>query len=86
MTTIETTERRLHIAGEWVEATGGGSFENRDPYTGEVVANVPSGGREDARRAIEAAAEAFPAWSQTPPGARQGLFLRAADILESRRD
>jgi acyl-CoA reductase-like NAD-dependent aldehyde dehydrogenase len=86
MTTMETTERRLHIGGDWVDAAGGGSFENRDPYTGDVVATVASAGRADARRAIEAAAEAFPAWSQTPPGARQGLFLRAADILESRRD
>ena len=86
MTTIEATERRLHIGGEWVDATGAGSFENRDPYSGEVVATVARGGREDARRAIEAAAEAFPAWSQTGPGARQALFLRAADILESRRD
>ena len=83
---LETTERRLHIGGEWVDAADGGSYEDRDPYTGEVVANVPAGGREDAKRAIEAAAEAFPAWSQTPPAARQGLFLRAADILESRRD
>jgi acyl-CoA reductase-like NAD-dependent aldehyde dehydrogenase len=86
MTTIETTDRRLHIGGDWVDATGGESFENRDPYTGDVVALVASGGREDARRAIEAAAEAFPAWSQTPPGARQAMFLKAADILESRRD
>ena len=86
MTTIETTERRLHIGGDWLDATGGGSFEDRDPYTGEVVATVASAEREDARRAIEAAAEAFPAWSQTPPAARQALFLRAADILESRGD
>jgi acyl-CoA reductase-like NAD-dependent aldehyde dehydrogenase len=86
VTTIETTERRLHIGGDWLDATGGGSFEDRDPYTGEVVATVASAERADARRAIEAAAEAFPAWSQTPPAARQALFLRAADILESRRD
>jgi acyl-CoA reductase-like NAD-dependent aldehyde dehydrogenase len=86
VTTIEAAERRLHIGGEWVDASGAGSFENRDPYTGEVVAHVASAGREDARRAIEAAAEAFPAWSQTGPGARQALFLRAADVLESRRD
>jgi acyl-CoA reductase-like NAD-dependent aldehyde dehydrogenase len=70
MTTIETTERRLHIGGDWVDAAGGGSFDDRDPYTGDVVAVVASAGREDARRAIEAAAEAFPAWSQTPPGER----------------
>jgi len=83
---LETKERRLHIGGEWVDAADGGSYEDRDPYTGEVVANVPAGGRDDAKRAIEAAAAAFPDWSQTPPAVRQGLFLRAADILESRRD
>jgi acyl-CoA reductase-like NAD-dependent aldehyde dehydrogenase len=86
VTTIETTERRLNIGGEWVDAAGGGSFEDRDPFTGEVVATVPSAGREDARRAVEAAAAAFPAWSQTPPAARQALFLKAADVLESRSD
>ena len=86
MTTIEATERRLHIDGEWVFAAGGSSFVDRDPFTGEAVASVPAAGREDARRAIDAAAEAFPAWSQTGPGARQALFLRAADVLESRRD
>jgi acyl-CoA reductase-like NAD-dependent aldehyde dehydrogenase len=84
VTTIETTERRLHIGGEWVDAAGSGTFEDRDPFTGEVVATVPSAGREDARRAVEAAAAAFPDWSQTPPAARQALFLKAADILESR--
>src|ERR671936_65841 len=61
-------------------------FEDRDPSTGEVVATVAAGGREDARRAIEAAAAAFPAWAATPPAERQRLFLRAADVLEGRRD
>jgi acyl-CoA reductase-like NAD-dependent aldehyde dehydrogenase len=84
--TLETTERRLHIGGEWVDAAEGGSYDDRDPFTGDVVAKIPAAGREDARRAIEAAAEAFPAWSQTPPAARQELFLSAAAILASRRD
>ncbi len=29
---------------------------------------------------------AFPEWSKTPPGMRQGIFLKAADVLESRQD
>jgi acyl-CoA reductase-like NAD-dependent aldehyde dehydrogenase len=77
-------EARQFIGGEWVEGTR--TFEDLDPFTGEVVANVPAGTREDARRAIEAAAEAFPAWSKSPPAERQRLFLRAADVLEGRRD
>ena len=83
--TIETSPR-LFIGGDWVDAEGGSTFEDKDPFTGDTVANVPASGREDARRAIEAAAEAFPAWSQTPPEARQLIFLSAAEILETRRD
>jgi acyl-CoA reductase-like NAD-dependent aldehyde dehydrogenase len=50
------------------------------------VATVAAGTRDDAKRAVAAAAEAFPAWAAAPPAARQGVFLRAADVLESRRD
>jgi acyl-CoA reductase-like NAD-dependent aldehyde dehydrogenase len=74
------------IGGEWVDSAGGATFDDLDPYTGDVVARVPAGGREDARRAIEAAAAAFPAWSKTPPAMRQQIFLRAAEILERRQD
>src|SRR5215218_407403 len=83
---IEKTVRGLHIAGEWSEASGGETFEDNDPFTGDVVASVPAGTREDARRAIEAAADAFPAWSQAPPAERQRVFLKAADVLESRTE
>jgi acyl-CoA reductase-like NAD-dependent aldehyde dehydrogenase len=82
----EDTVRGLHIGGEWTEAAGGKTFEDSDPFTGDVVANVPAGTREDAKRAIEAAAKAFPAWSQTPPAERQQIFLKAADNLESRQE
>ena len=81
---IENTVRGLHIGGEWTAAEGGRTFEDADPFTGDVVANVPAGTREDARRAIAAAADALPAWSQTPPEARQAIFLKAADLLEAR--
>jgi acyl-CoA reductase-like NAD-dependent aldehyde dehydrogenase len=74
------------IGGKWTGAAGGDTFEDRDPYTGDTVANVPAGGAEDAKRAVEAAAAAFAEWSATPPAARQAIFLKAADVLESRRD
>ena len=79
-------DTRLFVGGEFVEAEGGRTFENRDPFTGEVVSEVAAGSRADAKRAVEAAAAAFPEWSQTPPAVRQGIFLKAADVLESRRD
>jgi acyl-CoA reductase-like NAD-dependent aldehyde dehydrogenase len=81
-----TREYRQFIGGQWVDAADGATFEDGDPFTGETVATVSAGGAEDARRAIEAAAAAFPAWSASSPAVRQGVFLRAADLLEARRD
>jgi acyl-CoA reductase-like NAD-dependent aldehyde dehydrogenase len=86
MATTTAQEYRQFIGGDWIAAADGSTFEDRDPFTGDVVASVAAGGAEDARRAVEAAAAAFPAWSATPPAERQRVFLKAADVLESRRD
>ncbi|HYN69447.1 MAG TPA: aldehyde dehydrogenase family protein, partial [Candidatus Eisenbacteria bacterium] len=77
---------RQFIGGRWTDASTGETFDDLDPFTGEVVAKVAAGTREDARAAVEAAAAAFPAWSATPPAVRQKVFLTAADILERRSD
>jgi acyl-CoA reductase-like NAD-dependent aldehyde dehydrogenase len=88
MATVETDIRdcRQFIGGEWVAAAGGETFDDLDPFTGDVIAHVAAGTREDAKRAVESAAEAFGEWSTAPPAQRQAVFLKAADILESRRD
>ena len=85
-TATETREARQFIGGRWTDAAGGATFEDHDPYTGETVASVAAGGADDARRAIEAASAAFPGWAATPPAERQRVFLKAADLLESRQD
>ena len=81
-----TTQYRHFIGGQWADASGGATFEDRNPYTGEVLATVAAGTRADARQAVEAAQAAFPAWAQTPPAERQRILLAAADILERRGD
>ena len=80
------THHDLYIGGAWVPSAGGGTFEDVNPFTGEVLGTVAAATREDARRAIEVASAAFPGWAATPPAARQRIFLAAADILERRRD
>jgi acyl-CoA reductase-like NAD-dependent aldehyde dehydrogenase len=86
MATTAVREYRQLIGGEWVAAADGATYEDRDPFTGEVVAIAPAAGAVDAQRAVDAAAAAAPAWAQTPPAERQRVFLKAADILESRLD
>jgi len=78
-------EYKMYINGEWVGALDGEVYNDLNPYTGEVFAHVPSGKRADAKRAVDAAVEAFPAWSHSLPAARQALFLKAADILEKKQ-
>jgi acyl-CoA reductase-like NAD-dependent aldehyde dehydrogenase len=77
-------EHQLFIGGEHVEAVGGKRTTDVDPFTGDVVAEVAAAGPEDARRAVEAAAAAFGDWAETSPSERRKLFIRAADLLESR--
>jgi acyl-CoA reductase-like NAD-dependent aldehyde dehydrogenase len=85
MATAEAVrESQQFIGGEWVDAAGGETFDVTDPFTGEGVVRVPAAARADAARAVAAAAAAFPAWSQTPPAERQRIFLKAADVLETR--
>jgi acyl-CoA reductase-like NAD-dependent aldehyde dehydrogenase len=77
---------QMYIGGEWVDAKNKETFEDYNPYNGEVFADVPKGKREDATRAIEAAAAAFPEWAASPPSLRRKLFNKAADIFEKRQD
>jgi acyl-CoA reductase-like NAD-dependent aldehyde dehydrogenase len=71
-------EYKMYINGEWVAAADGTTFDDRNPYTGDVYAKVASGKAEDAKRAVDGAAEAFPGWAATLPGERAMYFLKAA--------
>ena len=76
---------QMYIDGQWLGSIDGETFDDYDPYNGEVYATLPSGKRADAGKACDAAAAAFPDWSHTPPAERQRYFLRAAGILERRQ-
>jgi len=84
MQTVAVRDERLFISGEWTGALDGRTYEKKNPFTGQVASHVAAAKREDARRAIDAAAAAFPAWSATPPAVRRNLFLKAADVLENK--
>ncbi|OEU88917.1 salicylaldehyde dehydrogenase [Streptomyces abyssalis] len=79
-----TVHRDLFIGGQDVPAASGRTAEDHNPYTGEVYATVAAGGPEDVRRAVAAADAAFPSWAATGPAERRAVFLKAADILDSR--
>ena len=76
---------RMFIGGEWVDALSGATFEDLNPYTGEVYAKVPKGDASDADRVMAAAAAARKPYAATPPLLRSQILQRAAEILEASR-
>ncbi|MEZ4615720.1 MAG: aldehyde dehydrogenase family protein [Caldilineaceae bacterium] len=74
------------IAGEWVNATGGDTFENRNPAKiDEVIGTFPSATAEDVQHAIAAAKEAATGWANTPAPARGTILDKAAQIIDARQ-
>lgn len=72
------------IGGEWTALEA--RRQVTAPATGEIVGDVCWGTADDARRAADAAAAAFPAWAATSPRERADILLRAAALLEERAD
>src|SRR5947208_10815035 len=66
------------IEGERAGAASGETYEVRNPATGEVVEEVPSGGAEDVDRAARAAEKAQRAWAKLPPAERARILHEAA--------
>jgi phenylacetaldehyde dehydrogenase len=75
---------KLLINGKWVEAASGKTFPTYNPATGEVLANVAAGDKEDIDRAVKAARAAFETgkWSRISPSERGKLLWKLADLLE----
>jgi len=76
----------FYINGEWVKSTSGQTLEVTTSGTGELYATIPSGTPDDANRAVEAAAAAFTAWSNTSPKERGEFLVRISEKLAERSD
>jgi aldehyde dehydrogenase (NAD+) len=77
---------QMFIGGQWVDAQSGETFDDLNPYTGEVYAKVAKGDAQDADKAMAAAFEARAQWAATPPIARAQILNKAAQIMEESRE
>src|SRR5947209_4562324 len=84
--TASATAYKLYIAGEWTGADSGKTFEVVNPATLETIATVPDAGRAEMQRAIDAAAEAQPAWAERPAAERHKILKAAAALMIERTD
>jgi betaine-aldehyde dehydrogenase len=72
------------IAGAWVNSSSGEALGVENPGKRQKLAEIPRAGAADVDRAVQAATQAFPGWSKTPPRDRGRLLLRIAEALEAR--
>jgi succinate-semialdehyde dehydrogenase/glutarate-semialdehyde dehydrogenase len=69
------------IGGKWVDAANGATYQVMNPATREPLGTVPAMGVGETRRAIEAAAQAFPAWAAQTAKERAAVLRRWYDLL-----
>src|SRR5699024_6789181 len=83
---LASVPQELFIGGRWRAAAGGEALDVRDPAAGEVIPTIAPVSSADAQAAMDATADAFPAWSRTPARERGELLRRAFDLLTERAE
>jgi phenylacetaldehyde dehydrogenase len=77
--------RQMLIDGKWVNAVSGKTFPTYNPATGEVLAQVAEGDKQDVDIAVKAARKAFESgpWSRMSATQRGKLIWKLGDLLEA---
>lgn len=81
MESVGSKNYQFFINGEWV----GSELEQIDvinPATKEVIGTIPKGGSTEARLAVDAAYEAFPAWSKLPAEQRSKILMKWYQLVD----
>ncbi|MDQ6914037.1 MAG: CoA-acylating methylmalonate-semialdehyde dehydrogenase [Verrucomicrobiota bacterium] len=76
----------VFIGGKWREISGVGTSPVFNPSRGTTIAEVPLCGADVVDEAVQAAADAFPEWRDTPAIERARLFFRYRQLLEENFD
>ncbi len=72
---------KMWIGGKWVHAESGKSFAVLNPSTEEELGQAPLGAKADVDKAVKAAMEAFPVWSNMPQSERARIVYRIAGAM-----
>src|SRR5829696_3837332 len=78
---------RNFIGGKWIESSSSRTAQNINPAnTDDILGTIRQATREEARAAVEAAANAFRGWRATPAPARGKIVAKAARLLEENKE
>ncbi|MDT8442257.1 MAG: NAD-dependent succinate-semialdehyde dehydrogenase [Desulfuromonadales bacterium] len=79
-------KKQCYIDGRWCDADSGATIAVFNPATGEQIATVPKMGTDETRRAIAAAAAAWPAWRALTAQERSRILVRWYQLLLEHQD
>jgi succinate-semialdehyde dehydrogenase / glutarate-semialdehyde dehydrogenase len=71
----------LWIGGTWRKSSDGRRFDVIDPATENIITSVASATVDDAKAAVDAASEAFPAWAAKKPRERGEVLRKAFELI-----
>lgn len=86
MTKTMTTTIKNYINGQWVDSKGTEYLDVINPATGESIAKVPAGSKEDVVYTADTAYQAWSGWKNTPAVRRVQYLFRMKQILEDNVD
>jgi len=78
---------RNFIGGEWIESNSSRTASNLNPAnTDHILGTIRQASRDEARAAVESAAEAFRTWRATPAPSRGRIVNLAARLMEQHKE
>src|SRR6202166_344108 len=88
---VELRDARLfreacYVDGQWIQAGSGQTISVDNPATKEIIGKVPKLDGPETRRAIEAASNAFPAWSKKTAKERAAVLRRWFDLMMANQE
>jgi acyl-CoA reductase-like NAD-dependent aldehyde dehydrogenase len=83
---LRTKSFQNYIAGEWVDAADGETFQSINPANGDTIGVFPRSSAADVDRAVAAAKMAYEEWRLVPAPKRGEILFRFAQLLMDEKD
>jgi succinate-semialdehyde dehydrogenase/glutarate-semialdehyde dehydrogenase len=78
---VRLLRQKCFLGGAWIDADDGRTIAVKNPATGETLGTVPRMGEAETRRAVQAAAGAWPAWRRRTAKERSAVLRRWFDLV-----
>lgn len=77
---------KAYVAGQWIDADDGTTFEVTNPARGDVICSLPNLGRAETARAIAAAQTAMKDWAARTGKERAAVLRKWFDLMMANQD